>query len=84
MNEAITQDIRTMFSSLKSETLRKDIEKKASKLFEKDQKRLLKIDEEIKMLKQDKVNASRAKVRKEIENEEYQLLLEDCNPRFLN
>ena len=77
--EAITQDFRTMFSSLKSETLRKNIEKKVSKLFEKDQKRFLKIDEEIEKLKQDKVNALRYKVRKEIENEEYQLLLEDCN-----
>jgi site-specific DNA recombinase len=77
--EEITQDIREMFSSLKSDTLRKDIESKVAKFLQRDQKRLLKVDGEIEKLKQDKVDALRAKVRKEIENEEYQLLVEDCN-----
>lgn len=76
---AITQDIRSMFSSLNSEPFKKDIEKKVSKLFERDQKRFKKIDVEIEKLKQDKVIALRDKLRKEIENEEYQLLIEDCN-----
>lgn len=43
------------------------------------QARLLVIDKEIDRLKQDKINALRAKVRKEIENDEYQLLVDDCN-----
>ncbi len=77
--EAITQDIRNMFSSLNSNSFQKEIEKKISKIFQRDQKRFLKIDDEIERLKQDKVNALREKIRKEIENEEYQLLIEDCN-----
>jgi len=82
--EAITQDIRNMFSSLNSKSYQKDIEKKVSKIFERDQKRFLKIDVEIEKLKQDKVKALRAKLDKEIENEEYQLLIEDCNTALSN
>src|SRR5699024_9155519 len=75
----ITQDIQKIFSSFKSDKFRTEISSRVTKLLEKDQKRLLVIDKEIDRLKQDKINALRAKVRKEIENDEYQLLVDDCN-----
>lgn len=77
--EAITQDIRNMFSALNSESFHDEIEKKVARIFERNQRRFQKIDDEIEQLKQDKINALREKVRKEIGNEEYQLLVEDCN-----
>lgn len=64
--EIITKDIRTIFSSFKSDSFRTEMTSRVTKLSEKD-------------LKQDKINALRAKVRKEIENDEYQLLVDDCN-----
>src|SRR5699024_856841 len=78
----ITQDIKKIFSSFKSDKFRTEIGSRVTKLLEKDQKRLLVIDKEIDRLKQDKINALRAKVRKEIENDEYQLLDDDCNSKI--
>lgn len=80
--EIITKDIRTIFSSFKSDKFRTEIESRVTKLLEKDQKRLLVIDKDIERLKQDKINALRAKIRKEIENDEYQLLVDDCNSKI--
>lgn len=66
-----------MFSSLSTKSVQKDIEKKMAKFIQRDQKRLGNILKEIEHLKKDKTVALRMKIRGEIQDEEYRLLIED-------
>lgn len=75
--EAISNDIKQMFTSLSTKSVQKDIEKKIGKFIQRDQKRLSNILNEIDQLKKDKTAALRMKLRDEIQDEEYQLLIED-------
>lgn len=75
--EVISDDIKQMFSSLSTKSVQKDIEKKMAKFIQRDQKRLGNILKEIEHLKKDKTVALRMKIRGEIQDEEYRLLIED-------
>lgn len=77
MIEVISDDIKQMFSSLSTKSVQKDIEKKMAKFIQRDQKRLGNILKEIEHLKKDKTVALRMKIRGEIQDEEYRLLIED-------
>lgn len=77
MIEVISDDIKQMFSSLSTKSVQKDIEKKMAKSIQLDQKRLGNILKEIEHLKKDKTVALRMKIRGEIQDEEYRLLIED-------
>lgn len=66
-----------MFSKLSTKSIQHDIEKKITKLIQRDQKRLTVIHKEIENLKKDKTIALRMKIRGEIQDDEYRLLIED-------
>jgi site-specific DNA recombinase len=73
----ISDDIKEMFSKLSTKSIQHDIEKKITKLIQRDQKRLTVIHKEIENLKKDKTIALRMKIRGEIQDDEYRLLIED-------
>ncbi len=75
--EAISNDIKQMFSALSTKSIQKDIEKKVAKFIQRDQKQLTNILKEIENIKKDKTTALRMKIRGEIQDEEYRLLIED-------
>ena len=75
--EIISNDIRKMFAVLSTKSVQKDIEKKITKFIQRDQKHLAKIHKELENLKKDKTVALRMKIRGEIQDDEYRLLIED-------
>lgn len=75
--EAISNDIKQMFSALSTKSIQKDIEKKVANFIQRDQKQLTNILKEIENIKKDKTTALRMKIRGEIQDEEYRLLIED-------
>ncbi|MGG4038711.1 recombinase family protein [Heyndrickxia ginsengihumi] len=75
--EAISNDIKQMFSALSTKSIQKDIEKKIANFIQRDQKLLTNILKEIENIKKDKTAALRMKIRGEIQDEEYRLLIED-------
>lgn len=66
-----------MFSALSTKSIQKDIEKKIANFINRDQKQLTNILKEIENIKKDKTAALRMKIRGEIQDEEYRLLIED-------
>lgn len=75
--DVISDDIKKMFSRLSTKSIQNDIEKKITKLIQRDQKRLTVIHKEIENIKKDKTTALRMKIRGEIQDDEYRLLIED-------
>lgn len=75
--EAISNDVKQLFSALSTKSIQKDIEKKIANFIQRDQKQLTKILKEIENIKKDKTVALRMKIRGEIQDEEYRLLIED-------
>src|SRR5699024_8746805 len=71
------EDIKQMFSELSTKSIQKNIEKKITTCVQRDQKRLAKILKEIENIKKDKTAALRMKIRGEIHDDEYRLLIED-------
>ncbi|WP_233880278.1 recombinase family protein [Virgibacillus halodenitrificans] len=80
--EMISEDIKEMFSGLSTKSIQKNIEKKLTTYIRRDQKRLAKILKEIENIKKDKTTALRMKIRAEIQNDEYRLLVEDNSDRI--
>lgn len=80
--EMISEDIKEMFSELSTKSIQKNIEKKLTTYIRHDQKRLAKILKEIENIKKDKTTALRMKIRAEIQDDEYRLLVEDNSDRI--
>ncbi|MEI2358662.1 recombinase zinc beta ribbon domain-containing protein [Mesobacillus zeae] len=69
--------INQMVSNLYLKSVQRDIEKKITKDMKCDQKRLDMVFKEIESLKNDKTAALRLKIRGEIQDEEYKMLIDD-------
>ncbi|EFV71676.1 resolvase domain-containing protein [Bacillus sp. BT1B_CT2] len=80
--KAISNDVKEMFSALSTKSVQRDIEKKITSYFQRDQKRLEYILKEIENIKKDKTVALRMKIRGEIQDDEYRLLIEDNGNRI--
>lgn len=75
--EVISADIKKLFSKFSTKSIQRDIEAKIAKMIQRDQKRLAIIDKEIEAIKKDKTSALRMKIRGEIQEEEYRMLIEE-------
>ncbi|MFN7251513.1 MAG: recombinase family protein [Anaerobacillus sp.] len=79
--DVISQDLKTLYSEFDGDTFKSKIVGKIKKLLQKDKGELSKIDFELSKLKEEKIQALRMKVAKEISNEEYSLLMSDNSER---
>ncbi|CAM3949097.1 hypothetical protein MEZE111188_17265 [Mesobacillus zeae] len=77
MIKIIQISINQMVSNLYLKSVQRDIEKKITKDMKCDQKRLDMVFKEIESLKNDKTAALRLKIRGEIQDEEYKMLIDD-------
>jgi site-specific DNA recombinase len=75
--EIIQISINQMVSNLYLKSVQRDIEKKITKDMKRDQKRLDMIFKEIESFKKDKTAALRLKIRGEIQDEEYKMLIDN-------
>lgn len=82
LTEVLTKDITNLFQRLNQDNFKSILEKQVSKIIKKDKAKLSKIQKELETLKAEKVEALRMKVRKELTDEEYQILIEDNNKRL--
>ncbi|MGI2851604.1 recombinase family protein [Bacillus cytotoxicus] len=75
--EFMSNHIKKMFSAFSTRSTQKEIEGRFTKLTQIDKKRLSDIHKEIENIKKDKTVALRMKIRGEIQDEEYRMLIED-------
>lgn len=78
----LTDEIKQLFQLLNENNFNSILEKKINSMIKKDRVQLSKTIKEIESLKSEKVEALRMKVRRELSDEEYQLLLTDNNLRL--
>ncbi|MBO0959316.1 hypothetical protein J1P26_06180 [Neobacillus sp. MM2021_6] len=69
MIEAISNNIKQLFSALSTKSIQKDIEKKVETFIQRDRKQLTNILKQIENIKKDKTTALRIKIRGEILDE---------------
>lgn len=82
LKEILNKEIASLFQRLNQDNFKSILEKQVSKIIKSDKAKLTKIVRELEALKAEKVEALRMKVRKELTDEEYQILIEDNNKRL--
>src|SRR5690606_35509390 len=75
--EFISNDLQQKFSEFSVRSVQMDIERELTKITQHNQKRLLDIQRELEKIKKDKTGALRLKIRGEISDEEYRMLVDD-------
>lgn len=80
--DLLTLEIKSLFQRLNEDNYLSILEKEVNRIIKKDKAQLSKIEKELEALKNEKIEALRMKVRKEISDEEYQLLIEDNNQKL--